>query len=122
MKLKALIIDDDPDMSEVCKTYLESAGFETIYCADGRQGLEKALEYKPNLLIIDLMMPNIHGYEVCERIRANPDLKDAKILVTSSKSFDSDRELALRAGADDYLIKPYLCKDLLDKVDALLST
>ncbi|HBL16093.1 MAG TPA: hypothetical protein DD417_04860 [Elusimicrobia bacterium] len=119
MKKSALIIDDDPDEREIARYLLRQEGFEVSEAADGREGVAAAIALKPDLVLTDLMMPVMHGYEVCERIRAEPSLKHTRILVVSSKSFDNDLRLALKAGADAYLVKPYHKIDFINKVKEL---
>lgn len=121
MKKTALLIDDDPDQREIACFLLRQEGFEVAEAADGPEGVAAAVALKPDLVLTDLMMPTMHGYEVCERIRAEQSLKDVPILVVSSKSFDNDLRLALRAGANAYLVKPYHKADFIAKIKELSS-
>ncbi len=121
MKKKALIIDDDEDHREVVVLRLKREGFETFEAADGEEGVDAALKFKPDLVLVDLMMPKLHGYGVCEMLRAEKSLSGVRILVTSSKSYDNDIQLALNAGADAYLIKPYHKKAFLEKIRKLMG-
>lgn len=120
MKPKALIIDDDEDLSELMAKMLRDAGFETAISPEGKSGLEKAKEWKPHIAIVDLLMPGIHGFVVCERLRKEPCLAGIRILVSSSKPFDEDIAQAKTAGADDYLVKPFRRVQLVEKVRALI--
>jgi len=122
MDMKALVIDDDPDLVAVAKAYLENFGMNVVTANDGKAGIEKALEVRPGLVLVDLMMPNMHGWQVCERLRAEPSLEGLRILVVSSKSFQSDIDQAKHAGADDYLRKPYMKEQLYEKLRALLGS
>ncbi|HVE12034.1 MAG TPA: response regulator [Elusimicrobiota bacterium] len=123
MKLKILVVDDDTSISEFVSVALSTEpNFEVRTAEDGREGLEVAAEYKPDLVILDLMMPRMHGYEVCQHLRADKTQNAGlKILITSSKSYLADIEQALQAGADAYLIKPYNLKDLMKSVKKLLN-
>ena len=119
---KALVIDDDEDCRTVAEAYLEVEGFDVETAENGRKGVEKAKSFKPNLVMIDLIMPGIHGFQVCEEIRADQSLTHARLLVTSSKAFDQDKVSAKAAGADDYLVKPYLRSELREKIKKLFET
>jgi len=121
MKKKILLIDDDNATRFVMAAYLEGADFEIAQSGDGKEGIATALRFKPDLVITDLMMPKMHGYQVCEKLHGDESLKDLHIIVMSSKSYGSDIELALEAGADAYFIKPYRKEDLLAKISELLS-
>ncbi|MFH1724361.1 MAG: response regulator [Elusimicrobiota bacterium] len=116
-----MVIDDDEHTAALAADYLEMAGFEAFQAPDGKAGVEKALRLKPELVLVDLMMPKMHGWQVCERLRAEESTKGIRILVTSSKTFPADIALAMSAGADAYLKKPYLCKDLFDKLREILG-
>lgn len=121
MPKRVLIIDDDADVANLTAAALEELPLETARAADGKSGIAKALELKPDLLIVDLMMPGVHGYQVCERVRAEPALKGLRILVVSSKSYPVDMEAARNSGADAYLVKPFTVKDLRARVSELLG-
>lgn len=118
-KRLALIIDDDPQFSKMLSEHLEDMGFDVDAAFDGKEGLVKAAARKPHLILLDIMMPGIHGYEVCSKLRADPHTKNSRILVLSAKGFDSDKEMAREVGADGYLVKPFHRNDLQEKVEAL---
>ncbi|MFC1679780.1 response regulator [Elusimicrobiota bacterium] len=120
MRKRILVIDDTLDALEIAKAYLEDE-FDVAVAHDGKEGVERALEFKPHLIMTDLMMQTMHGYQVCEKVRAEPTLSETRILVVSSKAFQNDKDLAKQAGADSYLVKPYLRKDLFEKIGELLG-
>lgn len=117
---KALIIDDDEDLAGIMALMLRKDGFETALAHDGLTGIDKAHSWKPDIAIIDLLMPGIHGFLVVEKLRASEDLKNLPILIASSKPFEEDKFHAKEVGANDYLTKPFKRQQLLDKVHALL--
>ncbi len=118
---KALIIDDDEDLAKLLSKMLEKEGFETAWEPEGKSGIAKARSWKPDIAIVDLLMPGILGFAVVERLRADENLKDLRILVASSKPFDNDQVDAKRVGADDYLVKPFKKAHLIEKVKALVN-
>jgi len=120
MTPKALIIDDDEDLSALMAKMLRDDGFETFCAPEGKSGLAKAHEWRPDIAIVDLLIPGIHGFTICERLRADESLKGLRILVASSKSYDNDKADAIKVGADDYLVKPFRRRQLIEKVRALV--
>lgn len=115
---KILIIEDDSNICELEKDYLEANGFEVSTAANGKEGLEKALEINFNLILLDIMLPGMDGMEVCKRIR---DKKDIPILLVSAKKEDLDKITGLGYGADDYIVKPFSPKELVARVIAHIS-
>ncbi len=119
-KKKILIVDDDEMLRSLAADIL-SAEFEVTAAVDGQDGWEKARELRPDLVVTDLMMPRMHGYELCGLLKGKGGLPGVRVLVTSSKSFTTDVSQAAAAGADDYLVKPYLPGEMLKRVRALLG-
>lgn len=117
---KIVVVDDDPDMREFIADVLRPS-FSVHTAEDGVKGLEMVHQEKPDLVILDLLMPRMHGFEVCKRIRADAELKDIKVLISSSKSYAHDVSTAQDAGADKYLVKPYELAVLLNTVDELIG-
>ena len=111
-----LVVDDEPTIGEVVSTYLERAGYETRLAADGYEALEAVAQRRPDLIVLDLMLPGIDGLEVMRRVR---DRSTAIILLTA-KGEESDRVIGLRLGADDYVVKPFSPAELVARVDAVL--
>jgi DNA-binding response OmpR family regulator len=115
---RILIIEDETPMRTALKDVIENEGYRAITAADGESGLQRAIEEKPDLILLDIMMPRLDGYEVCAELRrlANP----APILMLTAKGQVEDRVSGLDAGADDYLVKPFSTEELLARVRALL--
>ncbi|OON88022.1 DNA-binding response regulator [Oribacterium sp. C9] len=116
-KQKILIVDDDTSISELISLYLEKEMFDTMCAEDGEEALKLFPEYKPNLVILDLMLPGIDGYEVCRRLRA---ISPIPVIMLSAKGETFDKVLGLELGADDYMIKPFESKELVARVKAVL--
>ena len=115
---RILIIEDETPMRTALKDVIENEGYRAITAADGESGLKRAVEEKPDLILLDVMMPRLDGYEVCAELRrlANP----VPILMLTAKGQVEDRVSGLDAGADDYLVKPFSTEELLARVRALL--
>jgi len=107
MSSKVLVIEDDEGAADLMLAILRKEGLDVEYSSDGKSGYEKAKIKTPDLVIVDLMLPRMHGYEVIERLREDAKFKDIPILVVSSKSYTQDQEGALDAGATEFLTKPY---------------
>ncbi len=115
---KVLIIEDERSIAELEKDYLELSGFEVEICTDGQEGLDRALNEEVDLVILDLMLPGIDGYEICKRIREE---KIIPIIMVSAKKDDIDKIRGLGLGADDYMTKPFSPGELVARVKAHLS-
>jgi two-component system response regulator ResD len=114
-----LVVDDEPTIAEVVARYLERAGYSTRVAADGVQALEAVARQRPDLVVLDLMLPGIDGLEVMRRLREQDRERIATILLTA-KGEESDRVVGLRLGADDYVVKPFSPAELVARVDAVL--
>lgn len=115
---KILIIEDEESIAELEKDYLELSGFEVEIANDGETGLEKALNEEFNLVILDLMLPGVDGFEICRRVR---EVKNTPIIMVSAKKEDIDKIRGLGLGADDYMTKPFSPSELVARVKAHLS-
>ena len=118
---KILIVDDEADMRVMFSTRLEISNFEVIEAVDGEEGLEKAKKEKPDLIVLDLMLPKINGFEVCRMLKFDDAYKDIPIIVLSALGQQSDREKAVQCGADAYFIKPFDLGLLVTKIESLLK-
>src|SRR5574342_56406 len=121
MAEKILIIDDDLDTLRLVGLMLQRLGYQITAATNGQQGLEKALSDKPNLILLDIMMPEMDGYEVARRLRANPQTVDVPILMFTAKTQLDDKVAGFEVGADDYLTKPTHPSELQSHVKALLA-
>ena len=118
MKKKILIVEDDPGIRVILQDSLSEKGYEVESASDGERGLEMALEIKPDLLILDVMLPLLDGFEICKRVR-HEDLT-SPILMLTVKDEEVDKILGLELGADDYVTKPFSLKELSARVKALI--
>jgi two-component system response regulator ResD len=114
-----LVVDDEPTIGEVVCRYLQRAGYTTRIALDGLEAVEAAAEQRPDLVVLDLMLPGLDGLEAMRRIRANGSRRTAVILLTA-RGEESDRIIGLRLGADDYIVKPFSPAELVARVDAVL--
>ena len=118
---RVLIADDDVDALRLVGMMLERQGYEILAAANGQQALQKAIETQPDLLILDVMMPDMDGYEVASKIRSHPATESIPILMFTAKTSVNDKIAGFQAGADDYLTKPIHPRELASRVEALLE-
>ncbi len=118
---KILIIDDTELFALVCDEVLKAAGYETEIATDGHSGLDKIALFKPDLVLLDLIMPGMHGVEVLKAIKANPLTHATHVIVCSSKDFQSDQRIAFELGAEGFLTKPFERAELLESVDGVIA-
>jgi two-component system alkaline phosphatase synthesis response regulator PhoP len=116
---KILIIEDERDILQLVKLYLEKEGFRTVTASTGAEGLNCAKQSKPDLIVLDLMLPEIDGLEVCKRLRSAPETAMLPIIMLTAKAEESDQVIGLELGADDYVTKPFSPKALVARVKAL---
>jgi two-component system alkaline phosphatase synthesis response regulator PhoP len=107
MAKKILIADDEEDVKAVVQLFLESKGYLTVTAFDGLDAIERAKEEHPDLIILDIMMPIIDGFEVCKKLKADPSLAKIPVIMLSASSHSESKQRGLEAGAVDYLIKPF---------------
>ncbi len=112
-----LLVDDEQHIIDLAKMYLEQAGFRVTSATDGQRALRRILDEKPALVVLDLMLPGLDGWEVCRRVRAESDVP---IIMLTARSDDIDRIVGLELGADDYLTKPFNPRELVARVRAIL--
>jgi DNA-binding response OmpR family regulator len=113
-KRKVLIIDDDPSLRRLVQVVFERDGFDVTLAGEGSEGVRLALINPPHVIILDIMMEGLHGFEVCKMLRANSSMQHTAIIVISGKSYKSDIDKAMELGADSYVIKPFSPKELLE--------
>lgn len=112
-----LLVDDEPNIIELARLYLEREGFRTVAVSDGQSALDSVAENIPALMVLDLMLPQVEGYEVCRRVRATSDLP---IIMLTARDEDIDKIIGLELGADDYMTKPFNPRELVARVKAIL--
>jgi DNA-binding response OmpR family regulator len=117
---KILVVDDEPDAVELIKFNLKAAGYDVATAADGEEALKKARSLLPNLIILDLMLPEVDGLEVCKILRRDARVSSVPIIMLTAKAAEIDRVLGLELGADDYVTKPFSPRELVLRVKRLL--
>ena len=120
MARTVLVIDDEPELGRLIDYNLTKAGYLVLTARDGEAGLAAARKHAPDLVVLDVMMPGLDGWEVCKRLRQEPSTAALPILMLTAKAEESDRVLGLELGADDYLTKPFSVRELAARVKALL--
>lgn len=121
MKRKILAIDDEPGVLELVRYNLEESGFDVDTASDGVEGLKKAQDSLPDLLLLDLMLPGIDGLDICRILRANPKTAGIPIIMLTAKASEIDRVVGLELGADDYVTKPFSPRELLLRIKKRLE-
>ncbi|NWJ48010.1 MAG: response regulator [Chloroflexi bacterium] len=120
--MKVLIAEDEKDIRRLISFTLERAGFEIVEAVDGKQAIEMAKLHNPNLILLDVMMPYMDGYEVCRRLRSEPATTNTPVLFLSAKGQHHEIGEGLSAGATDYIVKPFTPRELVAKVKELTGT
>ena len=121
VKRKVLVVDDEPSIAKILRKQLEVAGFDVNVAVDGEDGLAKVREWRPELVLLDVMLPKINGHEVCKTLKADPELKAIPVIMLTAKTQRQDQDLAQQQGADGFLTKPFQLSELLAKVKGLLG-
>lgn len=119
-KQKILIVDDEEHIRELLKFNLNNSGYDTVLASNGIDALKYAETEKPDLVLLDIMIPDMDGIEVCKNIRKNKELVNTSIIMLTAKSEELDKILGLELGADDYITKPFSIRELLARVKAVL--
>lgn len=117
---KILVVEDEQDIAQLVQHYLQKDGFRSVTAMNGIEALKKIKEEKPDLIVLDLMLPEMDGLEVCKRVRSTPDTAMLPIIMLTAKAEESDTIVGLELGADDYVTKPFSPKALVARVKALL--
>lgn len=118
--IKILLVDDEPDILEIVGYNLKNEGYQIYTAINGNKALEEAVKYKPHLILLDIMMPEMDGIETCEKIRKTPGLENTLISFLTARGEDYSQVAGFEAGADDYITKPVKPKILISKVKSLL--
>lgn len=112
MSTSILVVDDDPSSRDIVRTYLESRGYTVATAFDGKDALGKLEEVQPAVLLLDVMMPGMDGWEVARIVKNHPDFQNVRVIMLTARSDFADKHEGLRAGADDYLVKPVQLEEL----------
>ncbi len=115
-----LVVEDDRDISGLIGWHLKAEGFRAVMEADGQKGLDAALREKPDLIILDLMLPGIDGLEICKRLKKNRDTEHIPVIMLTARGEEIDRIVGFELGADDYMVKPFSPRELLLRIRAVL--
>jgi CheY-like chemotaxis protein len=118
---KLLVVEDDEATRELLHHILTNSGYEVREAEDGRKGLDAVARERPDLIVLDIMLPEVHGYAVCHQVKSDPATNGVKVLMLSAKAFSADRRQAEEAGADGFLAKPVNPAELLQAVKNLLG-
>ena len=121
MAKKILIIEDDPAISRLVDYSLKHEGYEVVAATNGLEGIRKAQYEAPDLVILDVMLPGMDGFEICHRLRAESETSQLPILMFSAKAQEIDKDTGLKVGADDYLPKPAAPAEIVSRVEKLLA-
>ena len=117
-----LIVEDEPKNMTLTRDILKISGYETIEAVDGRQCIDKAKSAKPNLILMDIMMPKMDGYAACREIKADPATKNIPVIMLTAVGYDLNKKLAKQMGAEGYVTKPFSRQQLVDAIGLLLGT
>ncbi|MDP9406895.1 MAG: response regulator [Actinomycetota bacterium] len=116
-----LIAEDDPDIRELISFRLSAAGHAVTAVEDGPSALDAAADALPDLVLLDVMMPGLSGIDVCRALRAQPETADLPVILLTARSQEADVQAGFRAGADDYMTKPFSPRELVSRINALLA-
>lgn len=116
-----LIVDDEPNIVLSLQFLMKKTGFEVRTAKDGEEAMAEIARATPDLVLLDVMMPKIDGFSICQQIRANPEWNDVRIIMLTARGRDVEREKGLALGADDYITKPFSTKDAIARVEAVLA-
>jgi len=119
-KGKILVVDDEVNITQILEFSIGAEGYEVITAANGEEAIDKARREQPDLIILDVMMPKIDGYEACRILKANPLTKGIPVVLLTAKGRDIDKRLGYEVGATDYIIKPFSPNKLVDRIHQLL--
>ncbi len=118
---RVLIVDDEPNILLSLQFLMKKAGYDVRTAKDGEQALAEVAREKPDIILLDVMMPKLDGFSVCQRIKSDPALSSVRIVMLTARGRDVEREKGISLGADDYITKPFSTKDAIDRVAALLA-
>lgn len=121
MQKKILVVDDENLLREMVTSRLQSDGYDVIQAVDGKEGLEKVKKERPDLVILDIMLPKMNGYEVCGLLKSDPQYNEIPVILFSSKSQESDKELGSKVGADAYITKLFGGKEIFKKIKEFIE-
>lgn len=119
---RVLVVDDEPDLIKVLEFGLKASGYTVEVASDGQEGLKKAREIKPDVILLDLMLPKLDGYKVCRLLKFDDRFKHIPIIILSARTQEGDQALALEMGANRFVTKPYDFTEILGFIETLLKS
>lgn len=119
--MKILVVEDTPSSRQLIVNYLQQAGHRVIEANNGKEGLEKSVTEKPDIVITDVVMPEMNGFELCRSLKKNPDTQNLRVVVCTSKNQDIDRLWGMKQGADLYITKPFTQDDILNAIKSVMA-
>ena len=119
-KGKILVVDDEVNITQILEFSIGAEGYEVVTAANGEEAIDKARREQPDLIILDVMMPKIDGFEACRILKANPLTKGIPVVLLTAKGRDIDKRLGQEVGATDYIVKPFSPNKLIDRIHQLL--
>lgn len=119
---RILVVDDEPDLVRVLEFGLRASGYTVEMASDGQEGLKKAREWKPDVILLDLMLPKLDGYKVCRLLKFDDRFKHIPIIILSARTQEGDQTLALEMGANRFVTKPYDFNEIVGYIEALLKS
>jgi len=117
---RVLLVEDEPDVAELIRYNLTKEGYDVILSGNGNEGLRLAREHRPDVLLLDIMVPQLNGWEVCRRIKKDPELAAIPVIMVSGRVEEGDKVLGFEVGADDYVTKPFSPRELIARIRAVL--
>lgn len=120
-RARVLIVDDEPDLIHILEFGLKTAGYEVEIAADGQEGLKKARESRPDIILLDLMLPKLDGYKVCRLLKFDERYRQIPIIILSARTQEGDQNLAKEMGANLFITKPYEFSEILAHIETLLK-
>mgnify|MGYP001564183146 FL=1 len=120
-RARVLVVDDEPDLIRILEFGLRAAGYQVDIAADGQEGLKKARELRPDIILLDLMLPKLDGYKVCRLLKFDERYRHIPIIILSARTQEGDQALAKEMGANRFITKPYEFSEILSHIEALVK-
>lgn len=120
-KQRILLVEDEKDIADLVRFNLDQAGFESMVLSEGRHALSYVRQFKPDVVLLDLMLPDVEGFDICKRIKQDPKLSHIPILMVTARGSETDRIVGLELGADDYVVKPFSPRELILRIKAVIA-
>jgi DNA-binding response OmpR family regulator len=121
-RARVLVVDDEPDLVRILEFALRGAGYQVEVAADGQDGLKKARETRPDIILLDLMLPKLDGYKICRMLKFDERYRHIPIIILSARTQEGDQSLAIEMGANLFVTKPYEFEEILGHIETLLKS